>query len=123
MSSSRDIEFRADFCDLEVILGVDYDFVTGDSGSAPSLSHPGEPSTGPEITITKIEFRSITKIRQPAVWDEMAQAFTYPKPKEKFGDWHEITGPLFDLLAGSQWIIDQIVEREEDRYSDYYPED
>lgn len=123
MSASRDIEFRADFCDFEVILGVDYDYAPGEQGSSPSLSDPGDPGWGPEVSITKIEFRSITEVRQSAIWDELSRAFTYPKPKEAFGNWTEITGPLFDLLADSQWIIDQIVEREDDRHSSYDPED
>lgn len=119
MSHSSDILILADICGQEWFLSIEFDYIPGNSGSAPSLSHPGEPPEPPEIYINKIEW---ARANQPLPTYIPQPDGTYKrnpaKPKPD-AIWHELTGPLFDLLSEDEWIIDQICDQMADNEVGY----
>ena len=105
---------RHELFGTDVMLTVEYNYIPGYPATGPTYSCGGEPACGPEVDILRITVQKL-KVEhfQPYAFGRDPIRLTKPKYTLE-GAPIAIDGELFDLIAGSEDLIDAIVQNEED---------
>lgn len=115
MARDCEIEVLADICGQEWFLNIGFSYTGGHSGSAPSLSDPGEPAEGPEIEVKSISWAKAIQPLPRYIDGKRNPAKAKPGPV-----WYKISGPLFDLLADDEWLREKMEEAAESHEREDY---
>ena len=101
---------RYDLFGQDVRLTVNYNYVPGYPATGPTYSCGGEPGCGPEVEILTISVQKLkVEFFEPHVFGRDPVLLKSPKYTPE-GPVIPIDDALFELIAGSEDLIDAIVE-------------